>query len=143
MDGLYVWPEIVRNHVAREVWCGRSLHQELVFGEAIVVNVRDGDRRRLWPNARELEACACDDEQTGELASDHVLRKTSQKSGWHSEPGQRTRRVERSSAWRRPLRAVAFADPVDQGFAANYYHLSPPTFTFSYRLRPRLVTFNP
>src|SRR4029077_16320028 len=51
-----------------------------------------------------------------------IVRKVAQKSGGHSEPGQRPRGVERTSAGHAALRAVSVVDHIDQGLATDDDH---------------------
>ncbi len=56
IEGLHVRPELFGEHLEREVGRGCSLDEELVFGEAFAVDVRDGDGCGLGAGARERQA---------------------------------------------------------------------------------------
>ena len=114
--------EMLRHQVARQVGSRGALDQELVFGEAFRIDVGHRDRGRLRSEAGQVEAHPVRGQPAAELLTERVFRQAPEEGGGHAETGQGARRVERTSARRRELRAVFVVDHVDQRFAADDYH---------------------
>jgi len=87
VESIDVGTELIGDHLGSEVGRGSSVDEELVLGETLAVHVRHGDGRGFRTDARELEACAIRHQKVGKLASENVLRKPPEESGWHPEPG--------------------------------------------------------
>ena len=66
--------ESFRDHLGRQVRGRGSLDEELVLGEAFVVDIGHRDGGGIGPDARQLEARAIGHQQVGEPASENVIR---------------------------------------------------------------------
>src|SRR5439155_19669943 len=118
-----------RHHVRREVRRRSAFDQELILREALAIDLRNGDRRLLMTDGRQLQARAVRDQQVRELAPEIIVGEVAEEGGRNPESGQRPRRVERTAAGCGALSAVAVADDVDQRLTADDDHADSPSGT--------------
>ena len=122
VQGVDLRRQFTGNPLARKVRRCGSLDDELVFREAILANIGDGDGGRLRAEARERKAGSISREPVGQQAPELVLRKVPEKCRGNSQPSERPRGIKGAAAGCRPSRAVVAEDHVNQRFTANNNH---------------------